>query len=169
MKTSSFVAALSVAATLLSCPAFALDNPTGEVVLTVRAAKLDHANVDGTAQFDLPMLEALVGRKAVMETPWTKGKVEFSGPLLRSVLDAAGAHGQKIKLTALNDYAADVPAEDASELDTMLATRMDGKRMSVREKGPLFLVYPFDKDASLLNEKYFSRSVWQIKDIEVSE
>jgi hypothetical protein len=41
--------------------------------------------------------------------------------------------------------------------------------MSVRDKGPLFLVYPFDKDQGLFNEKYFSRSVWQIKDIEVTE
>ena len=93
----------------------------------------------------------------------------FSGPLLRSVLDAAGARGSKIKVIALNDYAADLPMEDAMSIDTMLATRMDGILMSVRDKGPLFLLYPFDKDKSLINEKYFSRSVWQIRAIEVSE
>lgn len=169
MNTSRFVAALSVAAALLSCPAFALDIPKGDVVLTVRAAKLDHPNVDGTAQFDVPMLDALEGRTGVMETPWTKGRVEFSGPLLRSVLAAAGAHGTRIKIVALNDYAAELPVQDADDLDTMLAIRMDGALMSVRDKGPLFLIYPFDKDASLLNEKYFSRSVWQIQTIEVSE
>lgn len=147
---------------------YALDMPKGDVVLTVTAAKLDHPNVDGTAQFDLPMLEALAGRTGKMETPWTKGQVTFSGPLLRSVIEAAGAHGSKLKVVALNDYAADVPMEDATALDTMLATRMDGQPMPVRDKGPLFLVYPFDKDSSLVNEKYFSRSVWQIKSIEVA-
>ncbi|WP_111563636.1 molybdopterin-dependent oxidoreductase [Rhizobium sp. AN80A] len=156
-----------VLATAMVLPAVshALDAPKGDVVLTVKG-KLDHPNVDGTAQFDMAMLEGLQGRKGAMETPWTTGKVEFSGPLLRSVLEAAGAHPRKIKVVALNDYAAEVPAEDASKIDTMLATRMDGQLMSVREKGPLFLIYPFDKDTSLYNEKYFSRSVWQIKMIE---
>ena len=54
-------------------------------------------------------------------------------------------------------------------LDTILATRMDGQLMSVRDKGPLFLIYPFDLDSGLYNEKYFARSVWQIKEIEVGE
>lgn len=169
LKNLSLVAGLVLAAAAIPCPAFALDAPKGDVVLTVRAKQLDHPNADGSAQFDMAMLESLVGRTGTMETPWTEGKVEFSGPLLRSVLEAAGAHGTKIKVVALNDYAAEVPAEDASDIDTMLATRMDGKPMSVRDKGPLFLVYPFDKDSSLYNEKYFSRSVWQISTIEVSE
>jgi len=61
-----------------------------------------------------------------------------------------------------------VPADDA-KLDTILATKLDGKLMSVRDKGPLMLVYPFDLDQGLYNEKYFSRSVWQIKEIEVGQ
>ena len=47
--------------------------------------------------------------------------------------------------------------------------KLDGKPMSIRDKGPLMLVYPFDLDADLYNEKYFSRSVWQIKEIEVGQ
>lgn len=161
----------SLVLTVLCFPicAFALDQPKGDVVLTVSAHQLGHPNINGTAQFDLPMLEALAGRTAEMETPWTEGKVKFSGPLLRSILEAAGAHGSQLKVIALNDYSANVPMEDAAKLDTILATRMNGNTMSVRDKGPLFLIYPFDKDGSLFNEKYFSRSVWQIKSIEVSE
>ncbi len=90
-------------------------------------------------------------------------------PYLRAVLAAAGASGKKLVVKALNDYASDVPFEDAQKLDTILAVRMNGEEMSVREKGPVFLIYPFDKDKSLYNEKYFSRSVWQIKEIEVVE
>ena len=41
--------------------------------------------------------------------------------------------------------------------------------MSIRDKGPIFMIYPFDKNPELYNEKYFSRSVWQIKSIEVIE
>jgi hypothetical protein len=156
----------ALAATLLASQALALDAPRGEVLLTV-SGDLTHPNVGTSAAFDLAMLESLPGRKGTMETPWTTGKVEFSGPLLRAVLEAAGAKGTSIRLVALNDYAAEVPMDDATKLDSILASRMNGETMSVRDKGPLFMIYPFDKDPSLYNEKYFSRSVWQIKSIEV--
>jgi hypothetical protein len=161
--------ALAFAVTMVPIHALALDVPKENVVLTLTAPRLNYPNANGMAQFDIPMLEALAGRTREMETPWTKGKISFTGPFLRSILAAAGAHGSRLRVVALNDYAADVPMEDATKLDTILATRMDGKLMSVREKGPLFMIYPFDTDAALFNEKYFSRSVWQIKQIEVSE
>ena len=164
MHSAIRIAAL--AATLLASQAFALDAPKGQVILTV-SGELSHPNAGKSAEFDLAMLEALPGRKGTMETPWTTGKVEFSGPPLRAVLEAAGAKGTSIKLVALNDYAAEVPMEDATKIDSILASRMNGDTMSVRDKGPLFMIYPFDKDQSLYNEKYFSRSVWQIKSIEV--
>lgn len=157
---------LAAVALLFATPAFALEKPTGEVILTI-TGHVAHPNVGATAQFDAAMLAKLQSRSGEMETPWTTGKVTFSGPLLRAVLEEAGADGAKLTVKALNDYAAEVPMEDARDLDTMLATAMDGKVMSVRDKGPLFLVYPFDQNADLYNEKYFSRSVWQIKEIEV--
>ncbi len=162
----SILAAL-LASALTATAALALDAPTGPVVLTVKGT-ISNTNAGDTAQFDLAMLEALKGRKGEMETPWTEGTVTFEGPLLREILAAVGATGTSLKVRALNDYAADVPAEDA-KLDTILATKLDGKPMSIRDKGPLMLVYPFDLDADLYNEKYFSRSVWQIKEIEVGQ
>jgi hypothetical protein len=162
----SIIAAL-LASALSATAAFALEAPTGPVVLTVKG-EISNTNAGDTAQFDMAMLEKLKGRKGEMETPWTTGRVTFEGPLLREVLSAVGATGKSLKVRALNDYAADVPAEDAT-LDTILATRLDGKPMSIRDKGPLMLVYPFDLDSSLYNEKYFSRSVWQIKEIEVGQ
>ena len=161
----ALASACMLLATLATAPAWALDKPKGEPVLTITGASSE-TNDGGNAVFDMPMLEALAGRTASMETPWTEGKVEFSGPFLREILKAAGAKGTNLKVKALNDYAADVPTEDA-EIDTILATKMNGKPMPVREKGPLMLVYPFDQDKGLYNEKYFGRSVWQIKEIEV--
>lgn len=145
---------------------YALDKPNGPVILTVQG-DLSHPNSGKVAEFDLSMLEGLKGRTGKMKTPWNEGEVSYSGPLLRSILEAAGATGKTLKIIALNDYSATVPASDALDLDTILATRADGKTMSVRDKGPLFLIYPFDKDERLYNEKYFSRSVWQIAKIEV--
>jgi hypothetical protein len=164
----SLIALLFAGSVLAAFPALALEKPTGEPILTVTGHITVKNAADG-AEFDLPMLEALKGRKASMNTPWTESMTEFSGPYLRAVLHAAGASGKKLIIKAINDYSAEVPMEDAEKLDTILAVRMDGQLMSVREKGPSFLIYPFDEDKSLYNEKYFSRSVWQIKEIEVVE
>lgn len=160
--------AFAVSTSALPTSALALDKPAGDPILTI-TGHVTQTNTGKTATFDMAMLEKLEGRKATMETPWTSGQTEFSGPYLRAVLAAAGASGKKLIVKALNDYASEVPFEDAEKLDTILAVRMNGDEMSVREKGPIFLIYPFDKDHSLYNEKYFSRSVWQIKEIEVVE
>ena len=34
--------------------------------------------------------------------------------------------------------------------------------MSVREKGPLFVVYDYDSDPELKQQKYYGRSAWQV-------
>lgn len=165
MNIKSLALAAALAACSTTC-ALALDKPTGDVILTI-TGNVAHANAGNTAQFDAAMLDKLASRTGQMETPWTTGKVTFSGPLLRAILEEAGADGTELTVKALNDYAAEVPMEDAKTLDTILATKMDGNPMSVRDKGPLFLVYPFDLNPDLYNEKYFSRSVWQIKEIDV--
>lgn len=157
-----------VAAPVAGASASDLQKPTGDVVLTVTGA-IDNVNADKTAVFDMAMLEAAAGRSATMRTPWADGKTTFEGPFLRSILKMVGAHGKSLKITALNDYASDIPIGDATDYDTILATKLNGKHMSVRDKGPVFLVYPFDTNDELYNEKYFSRSVWQIKSIEVIE
>ena len=161
-------AASALLCALTTIPAAALEKPTGDVILVV-TGNVSEKNSDEGASFDLAMLDALESRTGTMETPWTTGKTTFSGPFLRAVLEAAGADGKTLRVKALNDYYAEVPIEDAKALDTILATRKDGEIMSVRDKGPLFLIYPFDKDQSLYNEKYFSRSVWQIGEIEVNK
>lgn len=162
------LAALALTFIAVAAPARAgeLAKPEADVVLTV-TGKIGNVNSEGAALFDLPMLEALASRKSTVETPWYPGKVSFEGPLGSALLDAVGAKGTKLKVVALNDYAAEIPAEDFRKWPVILATKLDGKPMSVREKGPIFVVYPFDADPSLFNEQYFSRSVWQVKAIEI--
>ena len=70
-------------------------------------------------------------------------------------------------IAALNDYAIEVPIDDAREWPTMLALKADGKFMSVRDKGPLWLVYPRHMNAQFGNDKYNARWIWQIATTEV--
>ena len=70
----AIVLALLGSATLFALPAWSLDKPAGDPVLTVTGA-VSEANDGANAVFDMPMLEALAGRTGKMETPWTKGEV----------------------------------------------------------------------------------------------
>lgn len=155
-----------VASPLAAARSGELPAPTGPVVLTIKGA-IANTNSGKDAVLDLAMLEAVPGRSMTSRTPWMDGETTFEGPFLRSVLEMVGAHGKLLAITAFNGYAADVPIEDAADYDTILATKMNGKHMSVRDKGPVFLMYPFDTNDELYNEKFFSRCVWQIMQIEV--
>lgn len=166
MKYHLLASLFAALAALAPLNAQALETPKGKVVLTIHGKHLEHPNVGDTAQFDLEMLESLAGREASVNTPWMKERTTFAGPFLRSVLKAAGATGEIMKISAINEYSVEVPFEDA-DMDTILATRMNGKLMSVRDKGPMFLIYPFDLNRDLYNEKFFNRSVWQIDEIEI--
>lgn len=143
-----------------------LSDPQGPVILTV-SGNITHTNGDGVARFDQAMLDALEQRTTTAMTPWFGEQHDFRGPLGAAILDAVGADGGLLRVIALNDYAADVPTQDLRSHPVILATHLDGQRISVREKGPLFLIYPFDEKPDLFNEVYFGRSVWQIARIEV--
>ena len=39
--------------------------------------------------------------------------------------------------------------------------------MSLRDKGPLWIVYPFDSNPSYSTEVTYARSIWQLDRIEV--
>ncbi len=100
-------------------------------------------------------------------TPWFSQPRKFTGPLLRDVLASAGFHGSQLRLVALNDYRVDLPFDDVLQHDVLLARLMDDKPMAVRDKGPLFVIYPFDQHAELRNAVYYSRCAWQLRAIEV--
>ncbi|WP_218048985.1 molybdopterin-dependent oxidoreductase [Curvivirga aplysinae] len=139
-----------------------LPKPTDKVILSV-SGQIDKTNKDGHAEFDLAMLDALPQTTLTVETPWTEGNVSFSGPLLRDFLDMVGASGNVIQAKALNDYMVVIPMEDVQEFDVILATSLDGKRLSVRDKGPVWIIYPWNDDEDLRVETYYARSIWQLK------
>jgi hypothetical protein len=143
-----------------------MDMPEGPVVLSL-SGRVRQTNRGATASFDMAMLERLPQASYSTRTPWYAQARKFTGPLLRDVLAMAGSHGSQLRALALNDYRVDIPVEDVQRYDVLLARLLDDKPMPVRDKGPLFIIYPFDQHASLRNALYFSRCAWQLKSIEV--
>jgi hypothetical protein len=140
--------------------------PAGPVLLTVTGA-VTRPNAGPQAVFDLAMLDALPQHHTVTATPWHEGTPTFSGPLLADILAAAGAGGPVLRVIGLDDYAADIPVSDIESYPVILATRIDGATIPVRAKGPLIVIYPFDRHPELVNEVIVARSVWQVRAIDV--
>lgn len=147
----------------------ALEAPAAEPVLTV-SGRLHRPNRGADAVFDMAMLAALPQHDIVTRTPWHSGDPRrFTGPLMRDVLKAAGAgEPALLRAVALNDYRVEIPATDPQAFDMIVARLLDGKPMAVRDKGPLFVMYPFDAQPELRTAVFFSRCIWQLRAIEVA-
>lgn len=146
--------------------ASALPAPRGPAVLSVTGA-LRRPDGEREAHFDMALLGQMAQHRVKTRTPWHSGEPEFTGPLLRDVLAAAGAEGRTLRMWALNDYRVDIPTEDVLRLDVIVARLVDQQPIGVRDKGPLFVIYPFDRHPELRNALYLSRCIWQLRRIEV--
>jgi hypothetical protein len=166
IRNSLLFCLLALQLSMLGAFEMSTEPPKGAIILTVNG-KIGIKNTPEAAAFDTAMLEALPQHSFVTATPWFKEPVKFTGPLLRDVLQAVKANGANVKAIALNDYKINIPLEDALKYDLLLARQIDGRVISVREKGPIFVIYPFDRHPELRNLTYYSRSIWQLKALSI--
>jgi len=140
--------------------------PKGPVILTVDG-DIELRNSEDGLDFDFDMLAELPVTQIVTHTPWTDGLVTFDGVLLSDFLTYCGITSGMLDATALNDYSVVVPVSDAVAEGPILAYRRDGEVMSVRDKGPIWLIYPFDDNPDYRTEPIQARSIWQLRTLSV--
>jgi len=140
--------------------------PTEKPILTI-SGKISVTNEKDTAQFDRPMLEKLGMDIIETTTPWNEGKVKFEGVRLDKLMQQVGASGRRVTVVALNDYATEIPMEDFAKYKVILAIKRNGEYMPVRDKGPLFIIYPFDSNPDLQTQTFYDRAAWQVARIDV--
>ncbi len=146
--------------------AASLPKPEGEPILAI-SGNIANTNDGDVALLDREMLESLGSAKIRTQTPWYEQPVEFEGVPMKALMDYVGAKGTDVTATALNDYQSTVPMTDFEQYGVILAMKRDGQTMPVRDKGPLWLVYPYDSNPDLNTDKYYSRSAWQVKELNV--
>lgn len=148
-----------------------LPQPQDEVLLTItgQIGRHNGTGPDGRklARFDRAMLEKLGWSEVVTATPWHSKVMRFEGVPLSAVLDAVAAGGETLQASALNDYTAQIPVADARRYNVILAMKADGVPLVLRDKGPLFIIYPYDSDRALQTDSVYIRSVWQLNRIDV--
>ena len=144
----------------------ALPKPTGQVILTM-TGQISRTNAPGRAEFDRAMLEALDMKTIATVNNWLSGKHEYAGPTGKALLDAVGAAGSSMTAVAINDYKVEIPIADFEKYPVILAMKLDGEYMTVRNKGPLWVIYPHDDFPELRTRANDAKWIWQLKSIDV--
>ena len=119
------------------------------------------------AVLDIASLEKLGTVSFQTTSPWYNGRTTFTGISLQKLMDYVGAKGTVVKITALNDYTTVIPLSDFKKYNVILALKVNGEYMRIRDKGPLFVVYPYDSLPELNTQIYYSRSAWQISKMDI--
>ena len=135
--------------------------PASKPVLTVTGLVKD-----GKVVFDKAALKALPKTSFVTATAWTEGMQTYEGVSLKDLLQAVGSTGTTLRIIAINDYATEVPVSDVA-LEPIFAMSQDGKPLAIRDKGPLWLLYPMSKLDMVKDASLSAKSIWQIKAIEI--
>jgi hypothetical protein len=141
--------------------------PSPDRVILVVTGAVANANGSTRVEFDRRALERLGLSKLITWTPWTEGEVEFEGVLARRLMEAVGARGSEVEVRALNDYKEVIPIDDFDNYDVLLAMRMNGQSMRVRDKGPIWIVYPWSDHPELDDFATREKSVWQLNAMQV--
>ena len=168
-RAAGHFGAVLVLALAAALPARAeLATPTGEEVLRIDGA-ITLTNADGAAIFDMDMLQALPAAEFQTTTQWTEGTKTFKGVPLKTLLESVGATGATITATALNSYRVDIPFDALKDDVPIVAYMIDGETFSRRDKGPLWIVFPYDSSAEYQTELVYGWSIWQLATLTVAE
>ena len=116
--------------------------------------------------YDLTELQSMPEVIVNTTTPWTDGMQEFRGvPLAALLPNMVGVF--ELRLTAVNDYVVTMPSDLLTDSIPIVAYERNGMLMSIRDKGPFWLIFPFDDSETFMTDAMLSRSIWQLFRIEI--
>jgi len=124
--------------------------------------------------FDFAALRALpaIGIRPTLE--YDNKPHALRGPLLATVLKAAGLQSDNVKLAmrAIDGYAPTISLAEANRMRFIVATELDGKPIPLGGLGPLWAVYDADRvpemAAKPVNER-FALCPWGLYHIDVQQ
>lgn len=150
---------------VLSPPLWSATN--SEVVLQIAILRAD-GGTERSLSLTTEDLQALGHAHFSTSTPWTEGVHSFEGVSLRDLLASLKISSGTMYMFAVNEYMVEVPFSDAVADGPIIAYAADGKPMPLRDKGPLWLVYPYDSKPDFNSETIYARSIWQLNRIEIT-
>jgi hypothetical protein len=115
-------------------------------ILTI-SGKISRTNTaDGKYVFSFADLQKLGDTKIKSTTRYTDVG-EFVGPKIRDILKAVGVKpdATAVSVVAIDGYQQTIPLQDFEKWEVITAHSLNGKRLPIENKGPLWIMYPIDK------------------------
>ena len=111
--------------------------------------------------FDREMLIALEQHEVRTDFPMGGAVRRFTGPLLADVLEAVGATGSTVTITAIDGYAANLSIADIKKFDVVLAISEDDRPLGIGDYGPACVIFP-RLDNPALKDRNDDGWVWAV-------
>lgn len=93
---------------------------------------------------------------------------DFEGVSVKDLMTYAGCSGNTLNVHAINDYWAEIPMSDVNNFNILLADTINGKKLTLRDFGPYWIIYPVSDYPEELNKPiYGGRSIWQVDSITI--
>ncbi|PWQ96519.1 hypothetical protein [Leucothrix arctica] len=135
-----------------------------DTVLMIQATA--NSGCTNTLQLSETSLLGLPQQQFKTHHSWSAEAETFTGPLLEDIIKIACGDATKINLKALNDYSVDVDFTIAKSFRPIVAHSINGSRLSVRDKGPLWIMVPSD-DLKVVSKEVDGMLIWQLSDITI--
>jgi len=142
-------------------------NAIAEEVVLVIKEQAASINSEKGLSLTLKQLRSLPQVEITTHTRWTQGEKHFKGPLLRDVLALKTKQFKQVRAVAINGYRVEIPSQDYLNFDVILALYEGEKPLTLRTKGPIWIIYPWSDSPELERGVYYARAVWQLSKLEV--
>lgn len=122
---------------------------------------------NGSMTVSVAELEAIGLKRVTTHSPWEKGELVFEGILFSDFLKKVGLDdAEAVLVRAKDNYTQTIPRKDWTDGPLLLATRQNGKPLTLRTQGPVRLVYPLLDYPEYDTEIHKRRWVWAITSVE---
>ncbi|MCJ8311357.1 MAG: hypothetical protein HRU38_00125 [Saccharospirillaceae bacterium] len=143
-----------------------LELPKNEVILEV-TGNISLTNEDDFAIFDADMIDQLPQYTINTSNHVSNNISVYTGINFYDLLKMLGFKGSLVNITAWDDYVVQIEIQDLKKYGVLLATHENGQRLTINDKGPMFVVFPFTDIEELRRDDYYNMSIWQVKEIDV--
>ncbi|MFZ4815141.1 MAG: molybdopterin-dependent oxidoreductase [Phototrophicaceae bacterium] len=145
----------------------AIPLPENEVILTV-TGKIGTTNSGDTVEFDINTLESLGQIEYDVLDPFSEEVTVYRGVPMSAFLAALQLPDDAtvLSVTALDDYSIEIPIADLVNRPVILALRQNGEYLSIVNRGPSRLIFPYD-DFEYDTDVFYNYWIWQIATMEV--
>jgi hypothetical protein len=159
--------AFVVGMVLFALPAVALEKPAPGAVLLTVDGEIAVSNTERGAEFDRAMLRDIAWREVATHSPFLEGEQTFAGVPAVAFLARLGVEDGTLHAEALDGYSVSIPVSEIHAHDALLAMEHGGRPMRVRNRGPIWLIFPMTAEQAAAGDGE-GRMIWQLRQITVT-